>query len=578
MLRVHNGGHMDKQEISQMFEEIALMLDLKGENPFKSKAYINAARTLEFVEGDIKDYVLEDRLEEIKGIGKAIKEKLIEIVHTGKLEYYDELKASIPEGLFEMLKIPGVGPKKVKAIYEKLEVKTIGELEYACKENRLLDLDGFGKKTQNNILKGIENMKKFQGQFLYGEVFHLAEEIKRQVQQSGLADRSEITGSIRRRKEVVKDVDMIATSDYADKLMDYFTTLPLVEEVIAKGDTKSTVRLQNGINMDLRVVVDKEYPYVLNHFTGSKEHNTAIRHRAKAMGIKVNEYGLFKEEKLIQCHNEADIYSILGLDYIPPEIRENNGEIEAAEKHQLPKLIDLRDIKGTFHMHTIYSDGSNTIEEMAESARNMGLNYIGISDHSRSAFYARGLNRDEIMRQLEEIDKLNNKYEDFHIFKGIESDILPDGALDYEDDVLKLFDFVIASVHSNFKLEKDKMTKRLINAITNRYTTMLGHPTGRILLARKEYDMDIYAVIDAASEYSKIIEINADPHRLDLDWRYLKYAKEKGVLMSINTDAHNLLGLHNIQFGIGIARKGWLESHNVINTMSLQEMKKYFKI
>jgi DNA polymerase (family X) len=578
MLRVHNGGHMDKQEISQMFEEIALMLDLKGENPFKSKAYINAARTLEFVEGDIKDYVLEDRLEEIKGIGKAIKEKLIEIVHTGKLEYYDELKASIPEGLFEMLKIPGVGPKKVKAIYEKLEVKTIGELEYACKENRLLDLDGFGKKTQNNILKGIENMKKFQGQFLYGEVFHLAEEIKRQVQQSGLADRSEITGSIRRRKEVVKDVDMIATSDYADKLMDYFTTLPLVEEVIAKGDTKSTVRLQNGINMDLRVVVDKEYPYVLNHFTGSKEHNTAIRHRAKAMGIKVNEYGLFKEEKLIQCHNEADIYSILGLDYIPPEIRENNGEIEAAEKHQLPKLIDLRDIKGTFHMHTIYSDGSNTIEEMAESARNMGLNYIGISDHSRSAFYARGLNRDEIMRQLEEIDKLNNKYEDFHIFKGIESDILPDGALDYEDDILKLFDFVIASVHSNFKLEKDKMTERLVNAIKNRYTTMLGHPTGRILLARKEYNLDIYAVIDAASEYSKIIEINSDPHRLDLDWRYLKYAKEKGVLMSINTDAHNLLGLHNIQFGIGIARKGWLESHNVINTMSLQEMKKYFKI
>jgi DNA polymerase (family X) len=569
---------MNKQEISQMFEEIALMLDLKGENPFKSKAYINAARTLEFVEGDIKDYVLEDRLEEIKGIGKAIKEKLIEIVHTGRLEYYDELKATIPEGLFEMLKIPGLGPKKVKAIYEKLEVKTIGELEYACKENRLLDLDGFGKKTQNNILKGIENIKKFQGQFLYGEVFHLAEEIKRQVQQSGLADRSEITGSIRRRKEVVKDVDMIATSDYADKLMDYFTTLSLVEEVIAKGNTKSTVRLQNGINMDLRVVVDKEYPYVLNHFTGSKEHNTAIRHRAKAMGIKVNEYGLFKEEKLIQCHNEADIYSVLGLDYIPPEIRENNGEIEAAEKHQLPKLIDLQDIKGTFHMHTKYSDGSNTIEEMAESARNMGLNYIGISDHSRSAFYARGLNRDEILRQLEEIDKLNNKYKDFHIFKGIESDILPDGALDYEDDVLKLFDFVIASVHSNFKLEKDKMTKRLINAITNRYTTMLGHPTGRILLARKEYDMDIYAVIDAASEYSKIIEINADPHRLDLDWRYLKYAKEKGVLMSINTDAHNLLGLHNIQFGIGIARKGWLESHNVINTMSLQEMKKYFKI
>jgi DNA polymerase (family 10) len=573
-----NGGFMNKQEISQMFDEIALMLDLKGENPFKSKAYINAARTLEMLEGDIKDYVLEDKLEEIKGIGKAIKEKLIEIVNTGTLEYYNELRATIPEGLFEMLKVPGLGPKKVKTIYEKLEVRTIGELEYACIENRLLDLEGFGKKTQQNILKGIENMKKFHGQFLFGEVMHLAEEVKKQVQQSGLTDRCEITGSIRRKKEVVKDIDMIATSDHANHLMDYFTTLPLVEEIIAKGDTKSTVRLQNGINMDLRVVGDKEYPYVLNHFTGSKEHNTAIRHRARTMGIKVNEYGLFREEKLIECQSEADIYSILGLDYIPPELRENNGEIEAAEKHQLPNLIDLKDIKGTFHMHTVYSDGSNTIEEMMESARSMGLSYIGVSDHSHSAFYARGLNKDEIMRQLEEIDRLNNKYEDFQIFKGIESDILPDGSLDYDEDILELFDFVIASVHSNFKMAKDKMTKRIINAIKNKHTTMLGHPTGRLLLARKEYELDLYAVIDAAGEFNKIIEINSDPHRLDLDWRYLKYAKEKGVLLSINTDAHNIQGLHNIRLGIGIARKGWIEPHNVINTMPLTELKKYFNI
>lgn len=567
---------MDKQEISQMFEEIALMLDLKGENPFKSKAYINAARTLEMLEGDIKDYVLEDRLGEIKGIGKAIKEKLIEIVDTGTLEYYNDLRATIPEGLFEMLKVPGLGPKKVKTIYEKLEVKTIGELEYACIENRLLDLEGFGKKTQQNILKGIENMKKFHEQFLFDEVIHLAEEVKKHVQQSGLTDRCEITGSIRRKKEVVKDVDMIATSNHANHLMDYFTTLPFVEEVIAKGDTKSTVRMQNGINMDLRVVVDKEYPYVLNHFTGSKEHNTAIRHRARTMGIKVNEYGLFREEKLIECYNEADIYNILGLDYIPPELRENNGEIEAAEKHQLPNLIDLKDIKGTFHMHTVYSDGSNTIEEMMESAKRMGLSYIGVSDHSHSAFYARGLNKNEIMRQLEEIDRLNDKYQDFQIFKGIESDILPDGSLDYDEDILKLFDFVIASVHSSFKLAKDKMTERIINAIKNKHTTMLGHPTGRLLLARKEYELDLYAVIDAAGEYNKIIEINSDPHRMDLDWRYLKYAKEKGVLLSINTDAHNVQGLDNIRLGIGIARKGWIEPHNVINTMPLAEVKKYF--
>jgi len=569
---------MDKREISRMFEEIALMLDLKGENPFKSRAYINAARTLELFEKDLGEYVRSERVDEIKGIGKAIGEKLIEIYNTGNLKYYDELKASIPEGLFDMLRIPGLGPKKVKAIYEKLDVKSIGELEYACIENRLLELEGFGKKTQENILKGIEHMKKSQGQFLYGEVFHIAEEIKRLVQNSGLADRCEITGSIRRRKEIVKDIDMIATSDNAARLMDYFTTLPYVEEVLAKGETKSTARLQSGINMDLRVVADREYPYVLNHFTGSKEHNTAIRHRAKAMGIKVNEYGLFKEEKLIECRSELDIYKTLGLDYIPPEIRENTGEIEASELHQLPKLVELQDIKGTFHIHSLYSDGSNTIQELAEVARKMGLSYIGIADHSHSAFYARGLNRDEILRQVEEIDALNEKYRDFKIFKGIESDILPDGSLDYGEDILELFDYVVASVHSNFKMEKDKMTERLVRAIRNKYTTMLGHPTGRILLARKEYDVDMHRIIDAAAECGKVIEINSDPHRLDLDWRYMKYAKDKGVKLAINPDAHSVQGLYNIEFGIGIAKKGWLESKDVINTLPLHELIKYFKI
>lgn len=569
---------MDKREISVMFEEIALILDLKGENPFKSKAYINAARALELLEGDLQDYIIDGRLSGIKGIGKTIGEKLVEIIETGRLKYYEELRGSLPEGLFDMLKIPGMGPKKVKAVYEQLGVKSLGELEYACIENRLLQLEGFGKKTQDNILKGIEHMKKYKGQFLFGDVYDMAQEIKRLVQESGLAARSEITGSIRRRKEVVKDIDMIATTDNPARLMDYFTGLQQVEEVVAKGETKSTIRLTTGINMDLRVVSDKEYPYVLNHFTGSKEHNTAIRHRAKAMGIKVNEYGLFRGEDLILCRDEANIYNTLGLDYIPPELRENNGEIEAAERRQLPRLVELKDIRGTFHMHTAYSDGSNTIEEMAQEARKQGLSYIGISDHSRSAFYARGMNKDEILRQIEEIDRLNDKYTDFRIFKGIESDILPDGALDYEDDVLELFDFVVASVHSNFKMDKEKMTERLINALKNKHTTMLGHPTGRILLARKEYELDIYKVIDAAAEFRKVIEINSDPHRLDLDWRYMKYAKEKGVIFSINTDAHDIYGLSNIRYGVGIARKGWLESRNIFNCLVLQELIKYFKL
>ena len=359
--------------------------------------------------------------------------------------------------------------------------------------------------------------------------------------------------------------------------MDYFAALPIVEGIIGKGETKTSVKLECGVNMDLRVVEDREFPYALNHFTGSKEHNTAIRHRAKAMGIKVNEYGLFKDEINIPCSDETDIYRTLGLDFIPPELRENSGEIEAAESHELPALVEVADIKGTFHIHTVYSDGSGTIEEMAEQARRMGLGYIGITDHSRSAFYARGLSVDEIKRQIEEIDKLNARYTDFKIFKGIESDILPDGSLDYEDEVLELFDFVIASVHSAFKLEKDKMTDRLIDCLKNRHTTMLGHLTGRILLAREEYELDINAVIDAAARYNKIIEINSDPHRMDIDWRHLKKVKEKGIKVSVNPDAHTVLGLHNIEYGVGVARKGWLGKADVFNTMEAAEIEKYLK-
>lgn len=568
---------MDKSGVVQVLEEIALLLDIKGENPFKIKAYINAARAIELLEGDLEDYLEEIKLGSVKGVGKAIAEKLTELITTGRLEYYEELRQSIPDGLLDMLKIPGVGPKKVKVLYEKLGIKSIGELEYACIENRLLSLAGFGSKTQENILKGIAHMKTYKGRYLFGDVFREAMEVKDRLLAFPQLQECEVGGSLRRRKEVVKDIDIVASTTEAAKLMDYYTSLPFVQEVVSKGDTKSTVRLKTGINMDLRVVDIKEFPYALNHFTGSKEHNTAVRHRAKAMGIKVNEYGLFKGEELIPCSSEAEIYRVLGLDYIPPELRENTGEIEAAEEGKLPDLITLEDIKGTFHMHTVYSDGTGGIEEMVEEAIRLGLHYIGITDHSRSAFYARGMNADEIKRQVEEIDALNEKYKNFRIFKGIESDILPDGSLDYEDEILELFDFVIASVHSSFKMEKNRMTERLVNSLKNKYTTMLAHPTGRILLARDEYEVDVNAVIDAAAEYDKVIEINADPHRLDLDWRHLKYAKDKGVRLSINPDAHNIHGLSNIGYGVGIARKGWLEKKDVINTMDIAEMEMFLK-
>ncbi len=568
---------MDISNIIKIFEDIAVLLEIKGENPFKTKAYINAARTLELLEEDINEIIEKGRLEDIKGVGKAISEKILEYYETGNIVYYEELKASIPDGVFEMLKIPGIGPKKVKTIYEKLGIKSIGELEYACIENRLLKLQGFGKKTQENILKGIEHIKKFQGQYLYGDVYHHAAELKAELLASGLAVSCEVTGSLRRKKEIVKDIDIVASAGSPAELAEFFTKLSSVEDIIAKGDTKASVRLSCGINADLRIVGVDQFPYVLNHFTGSKEHNTAVRHRAKAMGIKVNEYGLFRGEELIPCRDEAEIYKALGLRYIPPELRENTGELEAAERAELPVLIEERDIAGAFHIHSFYSDGSNSIEELAKEAIRLGLSYMGIADHSKSAFYARGLSTDDLKRQLQEIDELNSKYRDFRIFKGIESDILPDGSLDYDEDVLKELDFVVASVHSGFKLEQAAMTERIINALRNKYTTMLGHPTGRILLAREEYQLDVFAVIDAAAEYGKIIEINADPHRLDLGWKYLKYAKEKSVKLSINPDAHDIYGLSNIKYGVGIARKGWLQKSDVINTMSLNEVLKILK-
>ncbi len=562
---------MDKREISRTFLDIALMLEVKGDNPFKVRAYQNGARIIELLEGNIEDYIIEGKIEGIKGIGEALSAKIIELHNTGKLEFYEKLKSSIPPGLFDILKIPGIGPKTTKVLYEKLGIKTIGELEYACLENRLLVLEGFGEKTQNNILKGIQSIKKFSGQFLYGDVEEIAETIKAKIVASNLVIRCDIAGSLRRKKEIVKDIDMVASSEDADSLMNYFSSLPEVGEIIAKGETKTSVRLKNGISMDIRVVEDSQYPYALHHFTGSKEHNTALRHRAKGFGIKINEYGLFHNDELITCYSEEDIFRELRLQYIPPEIRENNGEIEAAESNKIPKLVRYEDLKGVFHVHTKYSDGSNTILEMAEKAKKMGFSYLGISDHSQSAFYAKGLGISDIMKQLEEIDEINHSFMDFKILKGIEVDILLDGSLDYDDDILSLFDFIIASVHSNLKMDEDKMTMRIINAIKNKYTTMIGHLTGRILLAREACNMDVEAIIEAASKHNKIIEINCDPHRLDLDWRRIKYAKGKGIKFAINPDAHSLVGLKNIRFGVGIARKGWLEASDIINSLDCEK-------
>jgi len=572
---------MDKKVVAETLEEIGTLLELKGENPFKSRAYFNAARAIESLEQDLELLVKSGEIGKLKGIGQALTEKITELVNTGRLEYYEKLKTEFPSGLMELLRVPGLGPKKVKVLHEKLGITNIGELEYACNENRLLELDGFGERSQEKILQGIQYLKKSIGLFLFSTGWAEARALEDALRGHKKIRRISIAGSLRRRKEIIKDIDLVVSTHDSSAVMDFFTTLTQVEAITAKGDTKASVILKSGIAADLRTVSDTEFPYALHHFTGSKEHNIAMRARAQRMGLKMNEYGLFREKDnhLIPCKDEEAIFKALNLAYIPPELREDMGEIAAAESNGagLPDLLGEDALKGVFHTHSTYSDGNASLEEMVKTARGLGHQYIGISDHSKSAYYARGLKEDDLKKQHAEIDALREKYKDITIFKGTEADILADGSVDYSDEVLKSFDFVIASVHSRFKMTEEEMTGRIIKAMSNPYVTMLGHPTGRLLLAREGYPLSIPKVIEAARRYNVIVEINANPHRLDLDWRFGKLAKEQGVKVSINPDAHSTEGLSDTTYGVGIARKGWLGAQDVVNTMGRAEMETYLQ-
>lgn len=565
-----------KQEIIEILDELALLLEMKGENPFKARAYVNAARSLEALDEDLDVVVREGRLATIKGVGEAISKKIEELATTGELRYYHDLKATIPAGHFEMLKIPGLGPKKINFLYEKLGIETIGELEYACQENRLLDLQGFGSKTQKKILAGIDALKHYRERRLYAEVIAEAMDLQRFLAGQRGVIAAGIAGSLRRGNEVVKDIDLLAATDDHLSLADAFASLPRAASVIARGDTKVSVTLHSGINADLRIVSPSQYPYALHHFTGSREHNTALRGWAKKLGLKMNEYGLFREEENLLCRSEEDIFAVLGLSYIPPELRENMGEIEAAAAGQLPRLVEAADMRGVLHIHTRASDGADSLETLVGEAKRRGYAYIGVSDHSQSAYYAGGLTPDAVRRQHEAIDNINAGEETFHIFKGIEADILPDGSLDYDDETLGQFDFVIAAVHSHFQMAEEEMTGRIIRALANPFTTILAHPTGRLLLAREPYALDIRWVIDAAAAEGKAIELNANPLRLDLDWRHCIYAKKKGVKIAVNPDLHNLAGFDYMEGGVNIARKGWLEREDCLNCLELKEIREYF--
>lgn len=563
---------MDKKSVALALAEIGTFMELKGENPFKVRAFTGAARTVETLEGDLAERVASGGLKGIKGIGPATQEVITQLVTSGHSALYDELKAEIAPGLLEMLEIPGLGPKKIKAIHEGLGIASVGELEYACLENRLTTLPGFGAKTQEKILKGIALRKAFRGRHLYSDALPVAERVLGMLQAHPEVIRVALAGSMRRRMETVKDLDFVASSADPERVMADFVVLPDVSEVIAHGPSKSTVRFKSGLQVDLRVVDDAQFPYALHHFTGSKDHHEALRSRAKAMGLKINEYGLFRGESLIPCADEAEIYHALGLAEIPPELREGRDEIALAEARQLPVLLEEAQIQGVFHVHTTYSDGAASLERMAQEAQALGYQYLGISDHSQAAAYAHGLTIDRIREQHAEIDALNARLDGLRILKGIEADILADGAIDYDEETLELFDFVIASVHSRFGLDEAGMTERIVKAIRHPRVTMLGHMTGRLLLAREPYALDLERVFREAAEHGVIIELNANPHRLDIDWRYLRQALSLGVMISVNPDAHSVDGLRDVRFGVGIARKGGATAEQVFNTRGLDDV------
>ena len=560
------------KDVIRILEEIGVLLELKGESPFKSIAYANAARRLESLDEDLDALVSRGALTSIKGIGEALSRKITELVTTGRLEYYEKLKASVPPGHLEMLRIPGLGPKKIRALHEKLSIETLGELEYACMENRLVELPGFGARTQEKILAGIEHLKRYRERRLCSEALAAAEPLLAKLQGHPGVVEASMAGSLRRGNETVKDIDLVAAANDPEALSSWFASQPDVESVIARGATKVSVFLKAGINADLRIVSPREYPFALHHFTGSKEHNVAMRGRAKQLGIKMNEYGLFRDDALLTCRSEQEVFAALGLAWVPPELRENTGELEAAETGVMPSLVEMKDIRGIFHIHTTASDGASTLEALVAAAKRMGLEYIGITDHSESAFYAGGLTPEDVRKQHRAIDALNRRDPAFRIFKGIEADILPDGRLDYDEATLGSFDFVIAAVHSHFGMSGEEMTRRILRALENRRTTILAHPTGRLLLAREPYALDLERVIDAAAALGKVIELNANPHRLDLDWRHCKYAKRQGARIAVNPDAHHVEGLADMRYGLSIARKGWLEAPDIINSMGLEEM------
>lgn len=574
--------NMRNKEVAEALYEIGELLSLSGESVFRIRAYERAAQVIETLSEAIEDVAREDKLKDEPGIGESIAEKIKEYLDTGKIPYLEDLKKKFPQGLIEMMSVPGLGPKKAKLIFDNLKISDITELEKAAQGGQIRSLPGFGKKTEDSILKGINFKKTSAGRILLSEALPMAREIIAQLSKNKNVLRIDPAGSLRRYRETIGDIDILCAvdKDNWDSVIKDFTNLPEVERVLASGETKVSIVTKRGIQVDLRVIEPESYGAALQYFTGSKEHNVELRTLARRKGLTINEYGIFeieKKEKPLAAKTEEEVYAAMGLAWIPPEMRENRGEIDAAAKNKIPKLLELKDIKGDVHVHSHYSDGHNSIEEMAEAAMRLGYEWIIITDHSQSLKIAHGLSVDTLRKKIKEIEKFNSAHKNFKVLCGVEIDILEHGNLDYPKSVLEDLDFVIASIHTGFKQPEEKITARIIRALENPFTNSIAHPTGRLLNARGPYAVNMEKVLKSARDNNKMLEINAFPERLDLNDINCRHAKEMGIKLAIGTDAHLVNHLSFMELGVAVARRAWLEKVDVINTMSYNELTSYLQ-
>lgn len=567
---------MGNQKIADIFEDIADILEFQGENPFRIKAYRRAAANLRSMSEDVSSYAKDNTLATLPGIGKDLAEKINEIIKTGNLKAYQKLKKTIPEGLLDVMGIPGVGPKTAKLLYDELKVDDIGKLKKYAQQHKLSTLPHLKEKTEQNILQGIRLLEKSSERMLLGEAVPVVESVINYLKNKKSVEKIDVAGSTRRMKETIRDIDILVASKRPQETMDTFVHMPKVDRVLAHGETKSSILTEEGIQMDMRVVKPESYGAALVYFTGSKAHNIHLRELAIKKGLKINEYGVFKKKtnRKIAGRTEEEIYASVGLKLIAPELREDKGEIEASKNNKLPRLLQLSDIKGDLHVHSKWSDGVHSIEEIARFCKKIGHEYVAVCDHSKSLKIARGLSEKDLIKKNKEIDAINKKMKGFKVLKGSEVDITSDGSLDYPDAVLKDLDIVFVAIHTGFKQSKEVITKRILKAMDNKYVHVLAHPTGRLLNSREPYTMDMQAVLKHAKETKTAIEINGNPERLDLDDINTKAASRVGIKLALTTDTHHLENLNFMRFAVAVARRGWLTKKDVLNTLSVPQLLK----